>query len=604
MSWYNEAVFYHIYPLGLTGAPKQNEYGEPVHRLNTLLPWIDHIKEIGCTALYIGPLFESVGHGYETTDYRKLDSRLGDNEDLKNFVATCHEKGIKVIFDGVFNHTGRDFFAFKDIQEKRQNSPYVNWYCNVNFSGNTEYNDGFSYENWGGYNLLVKLNQRNPDVQNYICDVTRFWVSEFDVDGIRLDAADVLDFDFMKQLRRTAEEVKPDFWLMGEVIHGDYSRWVNGSTLHSVTNYALHKALYSGHNDHNYFEIAHTVKYLQNMGDLDLYNFVDNHDVERIYTKLSNKAHFAPVHVLLYTLPGVPSIYYGSEFGIEGRKERTSDDSLRPALNLADYADAVEKNPCTALIAALGKVRQNTPALNYGSYAELMLTNRQYAFARDLDGVRVIVTVNNDDNAASMDLAAGNAAEYVGTLTGEKVSVENGRIHVTVAGNSGNIWVPAGDMPEYKPVEMNAKTPETTNTTVKADNADQTKEEAAATVAEQNTTPISQALKNAANTDSIKETVATTVGNSDCTANASEKAADGTTSNTTTASEPASEPASEKSQITVDWSKSPEDMTVEELQAGILAKMANNGPVTDQMKKTVYDNIWHDSLVNWLKSFR
>ena len=604
MSWYNEAVFYHIYPLGLAGAPKQNEYGEPVHRLNTLLPWIDHIKEIGCTALYIGPLFESVGHGYETTDYRKLDSRLGDNEDLKNFVATCHEKGIKVIFDGVFNHTGRDFFAFKDIQEKRQNSPYVNWYCNVNFSGNTEYNDGFSYENWGGYNLLVKLNQRNPDVQNYICDVIRFWVSEFDVDGIRLDAADVLDFDFMKQLRRTAEEVKPDFWLMGEVIHGDYSRWVNGSTLHSVTNYALHKALYSGHNDHNYFEIAHTVKYLQNMGDLDLYNFVDNHDVERIYTKLSNKAHFAPVHVLLYTLPGVPSIYYGSEFGIEGKKERTSDDSLRPALNLADYADAVEKNPCTALIAALGKVRQNTPALNYGSYAELMLTNRQYAFARDLDGVRVIVTVNNDDNAASMDLAAGNAAEYVGTLTGEKVSVENGRIHVTVAGNSGNIWVPAGDMPEYKPVEMNAKTPETTNTTVKADNADQTKEEAAATVAEQNTTPISQALKNAANTDSIKETVATTVGNSDCTANASEKAADGTTSNTTTASEPASEPASEKSQITVDWSKSPEDMTVEELQAGILAKMANNGPVTDQMKKTVYDNIWHDSLVNWLKSFR
>ena len=577
MSWYNEAVFYHIYPLGLAGAPKQNEYGEPVHRLNTLLPWIDHIKEIGCTALYIGPLFESVGHGYETTDYRKLDSRLGDNEDLKNFVAACHEKGIKVIFDGVFNHTGRDFFAFKDIQEKRQNSPYVNWYCNVNFSGNTEYNDGFSYENWGGYNLLVKLNQRNPDVQNYICDVIRFWVSEFDVDGIRLDAADVLDFDFMKQLRRTAEEVKPDFWLMGEVIHGDYSRWVNGSTLHSVTNYALHKALYSGHNDHNYFEIAHTVKYQQNMGDLDLYNFVDNHDVERIYTKLSNKAHFAPVHVLLYTLPGVPSIYYGSEFGIEGRKERTSDDSLRPALNLADYADAVEKNPCTALIAALGKVRQNTPALNYGSYAELMLTNRQYAFARDLDGVRVIVTVNNDDNAASMDLAAGNAAEYVGTLTGEKVSVENGRIHVTVAGNSGNIWVPAGDMPEYKPVEMNGKVLKKTEAEKsELTDAKKAKAEAAATVTLQDA-----GLKAEQN---------------DVSANAKSTVSQAESANQST--------DSVKSEITVDWSKSPEDMTVEELQSGILAKMANNGQVTDQMKKTVYDNIWHDSLVNWLKSFR
>ena len=163
---------------------------------------------------------------------------------------------------------------------------------------------------------------------------------------------------------------------MGEVIHGDYSRWVNGQTLHSVTNYALHKALYSGHNDHNYFEIAHTVKYLQNMGDLDLYNFVDNHDVERIHTKLQNKAHFAPVHVLLYTLPGVPSIYYGSEFGIDGKKEKFSDASLRPALDLKDYADAVTKNPCKALIAALGKVRQGTPALSYGSYSELALTNR------------------------------------------------------------------------------------------------------------------------------------------------------------------------------------------------------------------------------------
>ena len=382
MSWYNEAIFYHIYPLGLTGAPKENDYGTPVHRLNTLLPWIDHIREIGCTALYIGPLFESVGHGYETTDYKKLDSRLGTNEDLTNFVKACHDKGIRVIFDGVFNHTGRDFFAFRDIQKNREHSPYVNWYCNVNFGGNTEYNDGFSYENWGGYNLLVKLNQRNPEVQNYICDVIRFWVSEFDIDGIRLDAADVLDFGFMHVLRHTADEVKKDFWLMGEVIHGDYSRWVNGQTLHSVTNYALHKALYSGHNDHNYFEIAHTVKYLQNMGDLDLYNFVDNHDVERIYTKLQNKAHFAPVHVLLYTLPGVPSIYYGSEFGIDGKKEKFSDASLRPALNLDDYADSTTKNPCTALIAALGKVRQGTPALSYGSYAELALTNRQFAFCK------------------------------------------------------------------------------------------------------------------------------------------------------------------------------------------------------------------------------
>ena len=576
MSWYNEAIFYHIYPLGLTGAPKTNDYSAPVSRLNTLLPWIDHIKEIGCTALYIGPLFESVGHGYETTDYKKLDSRLGTNEDLKNFVAACHEKGIKVIFDGVFNHTGRDFFAFKDIQQNREHSRYLNWYCNVNFGGNNEYNDGFSYENWGGYNLLVKLNQRNPEVQNYICDVIRFWVSEFDVDGIRLDAADVLDFDFMRALRRTAAEVKEDFWLMGEVIHGDYSRWVNGETLHSVTNYALHKALYSGHNDHNYFEIAHTVKYLQNMGNLDLYNFVDNHDVERIYTKLSNKAHFAPVHVLLYTLPGVPSIYYGSEFGIEGKKEKFSDDSLRPALNIEDYADAVQKNPCTALIAALGKVRQHTPALSYGSYAELQLTNRQFAFARDLDGVRVIVTVNNDDNAAGMSLPAGNCAEYIGTLTGQKVSVQGGRINVTVAANSGEIWIPAGDMPEYTPVKTEIPTTET----AKAE------EKPAEPVSAQPETPVQDTNLAASETAAAK-----------AEEEQPKKTAEKTTSETAAVSEESAKT------VTVDPNKAPEDMTVEELQQAILAKMANNGPVTDQMKKTVYDNIWHDSLVNWLKSF-
>ncbi len=589
MSWYNEAIFYHIYPLGLTGAPKTNDYGAPVSRLNTLLPWVDHIKEIGCTALYIGPLFESVGHGYETTDYKKLDSRLGTNEDLKNFVAVCHEKGIKVIFDGVFNHTGRDFFAFKDIQQNREHSRYLNWYCNVNFGGNNEYNDGFSYENWGGYNLLVKLNQRNPEVQNYICDVIRFWVSEFDVDGIRLDAADVLDFDFMRALRRTAAEVKEDFWLMGEVIHGDYSRWVNGETLHSVTNYALHKALYSGHNDHNYFEIAHTVKYLQNMGNLDLYNFVDNHDVERIYTKLSNKAHFAPVHVLLYTLPGVPSIYYGSEFGIEGKKEKFSDDSLRPALNLEDYADAVQKNPCTALIAALGKVRQHTPALSYGSYAELQLTNRQFAFARDLDGVRVIVTVNNDDNAAGMSLQAGNCAEYIGTLTGQKVSVQGGRINVTVAANSGEIWVPAGEMPDDTPVKVTATESEKAQTVEKAAEVSAQTEQSETPVQEANLAAEETA---AARADEIQPEKTT------------DAAEPSTKAEENTSSETEKTPAEPAKAVIPDPNKAPEDMTVEELQQAILAKMANNGPVTDQMKKTVYDNIWHDSLVNWLKSFR
>lgn len=599
MAWYDEAVFYHIYPLGLAGAPKQNDYGEPVHRLNTLLPWVDHIKEIGGSALYIGPLFESVGHGYETTDYKKLDSRLGTNEDLTAFVAYCHEQGIKVIFDGVFNHTGRDFFAFKDIQANRENSQYKDWYCNVNFWGNNEYNDGFSYDNWGGYNLLVKLNQKNPAVVDYICDVIRFWVSEFDVDGIRLDAADVLDFDFMKALRRTANEVKPDFWLMGEVIHGDYSRWVNGETLHSVTNYTLHKALYSGHNDHNYFEIAHTVRRLQNMGTLKLYNFVDNHDVERIYTKLTNKAHFAPVHVLLYTLPGVPSIYYGSEFGIEGRKEYGSDDSLRPALNIEDYKDSVKTNPCTALIAALGKVHQAVPALSYGSYDELMLTNRQFAYARDLDGTRVIVSVNNDDAPAGMHLAAGNCTAYIGALSGEKVSVQDGHINITQPANSGEIWVPEGTDLDVKPVKVVTKTESEAKTNTEDKAASETatdakgNKEAEPKIESKESKDIVTATESAdakKNTTNTEKNISAANEVKDSAKDASAQAAADTPVDPET--------------ITIDWSKSPESMTVPELQAAILAKLAGNGPVDAQMKKTVTDNIWHDSLVNWLKSFR
>lgn len=591
MAWYDEAIFYHIYPLGLANAPKQNEYKEPEHRLNDLIPWIKHIREIGCNALYIGPLFESVGHGYETTDYKKLDSRLGTNEDLKKYVKECHKQGIRVIFDGVFNHTGRDFFAFKDIQKNRENSQYKDWYCNVNFYGNNEYNDGFSYDNWGGYNLLVKLNQQNPAVQDYICDVIRYWVSEFDVDGIRLDAADVLDFGFMQQLRRVANEVKPEFWLMGEVIHGDYNRWVNEGTLHSVTNYQLHKALFSGHNDHNYFEIAHTVRRLYSMGGnspegLKLYNFVDNHDVERIYTKLNNKAQFSPVHVLLYTLPGIPSIYYGSEFGIEGRKEKSSDDSLRPAINLDDYKDAIKKNSCTSLVAALGKIRQNVKALSYGDYQERLLTNEQYAFARNLDGDTVVITVNNADHEANITVGAGSTAEYYGALTGQRVKVENGCINIKLEANSGEIWLPDYmKIADLKPVAVKtAKKVTVKKSEGKQESESENKNYAKPDVKSGYESENNTKSENKADSESKEQPVKM---------NKDKTEADSGNLN-----------SNKIDVVEVDMSKPYEDMTVTELQNVILGKLASNGPVTDQMKKDVAENIYHDSLVNWAKSFR
>lgn len=447
MAWYDNAVFYHIYPLGLCGCAHENDGAATPGAFAKLDAWAAHAAELGCTAIYIGPLFESETHGYDTVDYRRVDRRLGTNEEFTQFVAACHARGQRVIVDGVFNHVGRSFFAFQDLKRNREGSRWRDWFCDVNFWGNNEYNDGFSYGNWGGYNMLVKLNQRNPEVREYHYETVRFWVEQFDIDGIRLDAADVLDFDFMRGLRELANGIKPEFWLMGEVIHGDYSRWANPGMLHSVTNYELHKGLWSGHNDHNYFEIAHTMRRLQGLcGSTRLYLFSDNHDVERLPNKLRNRAHIRPIAILLYTLWGIPSIYYGSEFGIEGKKGHGSDWPLRPCLELADYADACSTNPVTSVYAALGRLKAECPALTDGEYRELMLTTRQYAFARVLGDEALITVLNNDDAPACLEFGvpggtAGAEDLLAGCAGSETVrsSVEGGRMRVELPANYGTV---------------------------------------------------------------------------------------------------------------------------------------------------------------------
>lgn len=437
--WYEEAVFYHMYPLGMVGASKRNEGSEVVHRFKQLNEWLPHIRDIGCTAIYIGPLFESTTHGYDTRDYKVVDRRLGDNEDFKDFVKTAHEMGIRIVVDGVFNHTGREFFAFQDIQKNREHSPYCCWYKGINFGWNTHYNDGFGYEAWRNCFELVNLNLYERAVKDYLFDVIRFWIHEFDIDGIRLDCADCLEFDFMKEMRWMTAQEKEDFWLMGEVIHGDYARWANDEMLHSVTNYELHKGLYSGHNDHNYFEIAHTIRreFDENGGiyrGRKLYSFVDNHDVDRIISKLNNKDHIMPVYTLLYTLPGIPSIYYGGEWGIEGRKEGGNDDPLRPHLDPAECEKNNQHPELTELICKLGKVRKNNDVLAEGVYRELLLTNRQYAFARILDGRAVITAVNNDEAPAWVSVPVPvEVKTCVDAMTGKTIAVENGRINVELS---------------------------------------------------------------------------------------------------------------------------------------------------------------------------
>lgn len=440
-TWYERGVFYHMYPLGMTGAPKHNDATEVTNRFEELDKWISHIRSLGANAIYIGPLFESTSHGYDTRDYKLVDRRLGDNGSFRKFVDQCHQEGIKVVVDGVFNHTGREFFAFKDIQEKRWDSPYKDWYKGVNFDWQSPCGDSFGYEAWQGHFELPCLNLFNPDVRSYLFDVIRFWIDEFDIDGIRLDCANVLDFNFMKEMRSQTEAMKEDFWLMGEVIHGDYSRWVNNEMLHSVTNYELHKSLYSGFNDHNFFEIAHNVRRLEAIGR-QLYTFVDNHDEDRIATKLKLREHLFPIYICLFTLPGIPSIYYGGEWGVEGKRTNTSDEALRPAISIEQEGEL--HCELTDLIAQLGQIHSQQEPLHTGRYQELLLTNRQYAFARHGEDSVIITAVNNDDNEVEIDVPvpvpAREAVSLLEDGSGEAVlPVSDGKVHIKLRGNRGAV---------------------------------------------------------------------------------------------------------------------------------------------------------------------
>ncbi len=426
-----------MYPLGMTGAPRENREEQTIHRFSQLNQWIPHIHALGCTAVYIGPLFESSTHGYDTRDYKLVDRRLGDNDDFKEFVSLCHQSGIKVVVDGVFNHTGREFFAFQSLQKEGPSSPYRDWYKGVNFGWGSPLGDSFSYEAWQGHFELPCLNLQNPAVKDYLFQVIHFWIQEFDIDGIRLDCANVLDFTFMKDMRRATESMKKDFWLMGEVIHGDYARWVNPEMLHSVTNYELHKSLYSGFNDHNFFEIAHNVRRLEAI-HRKLYTFVDNHDEDRIASKLKDKNHLMPIYLCLLTLPGIPSIYYGGEWAVEGTRTRTSDQALRPALS----ADQDKELHCalTDWIACLGKIHGENPEYHDGIYQELLLTNRQYAFARRAEKSICITAVNNDSQDAVITVPVPIQASIAQDLiNGGSLPVENGKLTLSLPANMGTV---------------------------------------------------------------------------------------------------------------------------------------------------------------------
>ena len=410
--WAYESVFYQIYPLGFCGAPFEND-GVLTPRIRKVIDWIPHIKNLGANAIYFSPVFESDTHGYNTRDFRKIDVRLGTNEDFADVCQALHKEGIKVVLDGVFNHVGRGFWAFQDVLEKRWDSPYKDWF-HISFDGNSNYNDGLWYEGWEGNYDLVKLNLCHPDVKQHIFDSIRSWVEEFDIDGLRLDVAYCLDENFVRERRAFCDSLKPDFFLVGEMLHGDYNRLMNDSMLHSATNYECYKGLFSSFNSMNMFEIIHSLLRQFGPENWTLYRgkhllcFVDNHDVSRIASNLTNEQHLPLIYALCFGMPGIPCVYYGSEWGAKANKSE-GDPALRACF------DAPVENDLTAWISKLAAAKKASNALNYGDFRSVVLTNRQCIFERKTDSERVLVAINADNvpYTAHFDAGCGTAVDLI-----------------------------------------------------------------------------------------------------------------------------------------------------------------------------------------------
>lgn len=427
--WPYESVFYQIYPLGFCGAPFEND-GVTVSRIRKVLDWIPHLQRLGVNALYFCPVFESDTHGYNTREYTKVDCRLGTNEDLRDVVDALHDAGIKVVLDGVFNHVGRGFPPFQDVLRNRERSPYVNWFSRIDFGGNSPYNDGLWYEGWEGNYDLVKLNLYNEDVVQHIFWAVGEWIRQFDIDGIRLDVAYCLDRGFLRRLRDFCDSQKQDFFLVGEVLHGEYGRMMAEMNIHSVTNYQCYKGLHSAFNSGNMFEIAHSLARLFGPEDwtvcrgAHLFSFCDNHDVSRIASILQNPDHLPLVYAMLFGMPGIPCIYYGSEWGAEGDKS-WGDQALRPSF------DQPQWNDLSGWIAQLARMRKGSNALNWGSYRNLAISNKALIFERRTDDETVLVCINMDSSPVDLYPNLG-WFQGVDLLTGEEMTFDH---KVTLPGN-------------------------------------------------------------------------------------------------------------------------------------------------------------------------
>ncbi|MHC9295979.1 alpha-amylase family protein [Mycobacterium sp. LTG2003] len=398
--WVAHAIWWQIYPLGFVGAfPADQPPTADDHRLRRIVEWLDHAVELGVSGIALGPLFESRTHGYDTTDHFRIDPRLGDDADFDHLIAEAHQRGLKVLLDGVFNHVGTDFEQYRQALEGGPDHPASEWFRRRGAQS--------EFTTFEGHGELIALNHDNPDVVEYTATVMRHWLGR-GADGWRLDAAYAVPDRFWAQVLPAVRREFADAWFVGEVIHGDYQATVAAATFDSVTQYELWKAIWSSLNDGNFHELDWALQrhndFLRTFVPL---TFIGNHDVTRIASQLENPQHLEHALVILLTTGGTPSIYAGDESAYRGVKEdrRGGDDAVRPAFGSPPADSAQPGADVRRLHQYLIGLRRRHPWLHTATTSALSLTNTQYVYRADGDAGALIVALNVDDAPLRVSLA-------------------------------------------------------------------------------------------------------------------------------------------------------------------------------------------------------
>jgi cyclomaltodextrinase len=425
--WVRHAIWWQVFPLGFVDAEPElaSIDGAVRHRLDRIVEWLDYAVELGASGLALGPVFASETHGYDTVDHFRVDPRLGDADDLARLFAAAHDRGLRVMLDGVFNHVGRAFPAFARVLEQGPAAPEAGWFRLSRPHGTTPGAEP-EYDTFEGHHRLVALDHTNPAVADHVADVMCFWL-DAGADGWRLDAAYVVPAEFWAAVLPRVRARHPDAYIVGEVIHGDYREIVERSGVDAVTQYELWKAIWSSLADRNLHELAWALgRHNELLASFVPLTFVGNHDVTRIASALPDDRHLPHALAILLTVGGTPSIYYGDEQAFRGVKEHREggDDAIRPAFPAGGPGGLAEwGRPTYRLHQDLIGLRRRHSWLHRATTTALDLQNRR-AVLESTDGEhRILLALNLDDDEA--DLQAPGAT---GVLAGDC------RLHGTDAG--------------------------------------------------------------------------------------------------------------------------------------------------------------------------